>query len=38
MASAELRPSPSLTLATTPEGEFAPNSRSFGGKTPLRYR
>lgn len=36
-ASAELRLSPLLTLAATFEGEFAPNSRSFGGKTALRY-
>jgi uncharacterized protein with beta-barrel porin domain len=36
-ASAELRLSPSLTLATTLEGEFAQNSRSLGGKAALRY-
>lgn len=36
-ASAELRLSPSLTLATTLEGEFASNSRSLGGKAALRY-
>ncbi|WP_324131935.1 autotransporter domain-containing protein [Bosea sp. (in: a-proteobacteria)] len=36
-ASAELSLSKSLTLATTLEGEFAPNSRSLGGKAALRY-
>ncbi|MCZ8042825.1 MAG: autotransporter domain-containing protein [Beijerinckiaceae bacterium] len=36
-ASAELRLSPALTLATTLEGEFASNSRSLGGKAALRY-
>ena len=36
-ASAELRLSPSLILATTLEGEFARNSRSLGGKAALRY-
>ncbi len=36
-ASAELRLSPALTLATTLEGEFAQNSRSLGGKAALRY-
>lgn len=37
-ASAELRLAGGFSLAASLEGEFAQNSRSFGGKTALRYQ
>ncbi|MDP3408147.1 autotransporter outer membrane beta-barrel domain-containing protein [Bosea sp. (in: a-proteobacteria)] len=37
-ASAELKLTDAIVLATSLEGEFAQNSRSFGGKAALRYQ